>query len=79
MKYVLKITNEAGDSCGFINSARTATNAKAGFLTYDGRRAQRFGSRDKAHDRAGRYNSMNKERGFTANVLPLTKEIEDAR
>lgn len=79
MSYVIKITNTAGDSCGFINAARTASNAKAGFLTFDGRRAQRFASRDKAHDRAGRYNAMNRDRGFVANVLPLTKEIEDAR
>lgn len=79
MSYVIKITNTAGDSCGFINSARTASNAKAGFLTFDGRRAQRFASRDKAHDRAGRYNAMNRDRGFVANVLPLTQEIEDAR
>lgn len=79
MSYVLKITNAAGDNCGFINAVRTKANATACFLTFDGRRAQRFASRDKAHDRAGRYNAMNAERGFTANVLPLTKEIEDAR
>lgn len=79
MSYVIKITNTAGDSCGFINAARTKANAKACFLTFDGRRAQRFASRDKAHDRAGRYNAMNNERGFTANVLPLTQEIENAR
>lgn len=79
MSYVIKITNADGDSCGYINSARTASNAKAGFLTFDGRRAQRFASKDKAHDRAGRYNSMNKDRGFVANVVPVTQEVEDAR
>ena len=79
MSYVLKITNTDGDSCGFISASRSRVGNKSNFLTFDGRRAQRFGSRHKAYDRAGRYNAMNAERGFTANVVPLTQEIEDAR
>lgn len=79
MSYVLKITNTDGDSCGFISASRSRVGNKSNFLTFDGRRAQRFPSRDKAYDRAGRYNAMNKERGFVANVTQLTQEIEDAR
>lgn len=79
MSYVLKITNTDGDSCGFISASRSRVGNKSNFLTFDGRRAQRFASRHKAYDRAGRYNTMNAERGFTANVVPLTQEIEDAR
>ena len=79
MSYVLKITNTAGDCCGYISASRSRVGNKSNFLTYDGRRVQRFASRHKAYDRAGRYNAMNAERGFTANVVPLTQEIEDAR
>lgn len=79
MSYVLQITNTDGDSCGFISASKSRVGNRSNFLTFDGRRAQRFGSRDKAYDRAGRYNAMNAERGFTAQVKRLTQEIEDAR
>lgn len=79
MSYVLQITNEAGDSCGYLSTARTAANAKAGFLTFDGRRAKRFASKDKAAMIAARYNAMNSHRGYTATVKKLTEEIENAR
>lgn len=79
MSYVIQITNEHGHNLGYIRAARTIANMKAGFRTYDGRKAQRFASKDKAHDRAGRFNSMRSHEGFKATVVPLTQEIEDAR
>ena len=79
MKYVIQVTNEHGHNLGYIRSARTNANMKAGFRTYDGRKAQKFDSMHKAQDRAGRFNSMRFHEGYKATVREYTKEIEDAR
>lgn len=51
---------------------RTCKNPQ--FITTDVSKAQRFASRHKAMDRAGRYNAMNKARGLSALVLGVAKE-----
>lgn len=79
MSYVLKIQQIAdGVFVGYVHVPRTSAK-KLEFTTLQLKHAQRIAGNDKAHQRAMRYNSMNKERGLEVLVVPYEREARDAR
>ena len=72
--FILKVHDAAGQFVGYTCRPNPKLQSYR-FITLQLHHAERVSSRDKASQRAMRFNSMNEFKGFTATVVPYKKEL----
>lgn len=72
MQYVIAIYNGAMHE-GYVHVPPRSAKVRV-FRTLDIKQAQRFGSKDKAMNRAGRFNDLHRDDGQRAMVVPYREE-----